>query len=102
LQGKIVNSRLILELYGQKDGRIASVTEPIITDRIPPPPPKYLPSYDMPLGMKKCTERAIYGMTANVVYSVTYPDGRIQKQDFESVYTPWAQVCLVGINTSAN
>lgn len=97
LQGRIVDQTLILELYGQKDGRIATVTEPIITDRIPPPPPKYIPAFDMPLGTQKCTERAIYGVTSDVTYSVTYPDGRLAIQDFHSIYQPWAQVCLVGI-----
>ena len=101
LQGRIVGTSLILELYGQKDGRTATVTEPVITDRIPPPPPKYITTYELGLGVQKCTESARYGQTADVTYAVTYPDGHSNTQNFHSVYQPWAKVCLIGISLTA-
>lgn len=101
LQGRISGESLILELYGQKDSRTAIVSEPVITDRIPPPPAKYIPSPDLALGQQKCTETARYGMKAEATYDVIYPDGSRNTQVFKSVYQPWAKVCLVGISLTA-
>ncbi len=102
LQGRIEGGNsLVLEFYGQKDDRKAEVTVPVITNRIPPPDAKFIPTLDLRLGVQKCTEHARYGQTTDATSTVTYADGRQRVQQFHSVYTPWAQVCLVGVSLTA-
>ena len=45
LQGKVSGDELIFEFYGQKDGRTVTISEPELSDRIPAPPIKYIPSF---------------------------------------------------------
>ncbi|PIR87334.1 MAG: hypothetical protein COU11_01130 [Candidatus Harrisonbacteria bacterium CG10_big_fil_rev_8_21_14_0_10_49_15] len=97
LQGRVEGDELVFELYGQKDGRVASISEPKIFNRIPPPPPKYIPSTELALGEEKCTEQARYGMEAEATYTVKYQDGSTREQIFKSKYRPWQKVCLVGV-----
>lgn len=99
LQSKADGTNLVFELYGQKDGRVSSISEPEVYDRIPPPEPRYVASYELPLGATKCTETARYGMTTEATYTVEYADGNVVEKVFKSVYRPWQKVCLVGIKT---
>jgi hypothetical protein len=68
-----------------------------ITERIPPPEPKYIPSAELPVGVQECTEQARYGMVADATYTVTFSNGQTREQKFHSVYQPWQKVCLVGV-----
>lgn len=97
LQGFIEGNEVVFEFYGQKDGRVATVSEPEITDRIDPPLPKLIPTYDLGPGITHCTEQARQGLTANALYSIVYSDGRVREQNFKSVYVPWQKVCLMGV-----
>jgi vancomycin resistance protein YoaR len=97
LQSKVEGDELIFEIYGQKDGRIAKVSEPTIFNRIAPPPPKYIPTNELPLGQEQCTETARYGMSTEATYMVEYPDGTVREQVFNSTYRPWRKVCLIGV-----
>jgi len=99
LQSKADGTNLVFELYGQKDGRVSSISEPEIYDRIVPPAPRYVASYELPLGLTKCTETARYGMTTEATYTVEYSDGNIVEEVFKSVYRPWQKVCLIGVKT---
>lgn len=96
LQGRVENGKVILELYGQKDGRWAEVSKPVLSDKIPAPKTKYILSEDLLVGQSKCFESPHEGMTANVLYTVNYPDGTVKTKNFRSVYQPWQEVCLIG------
>jgi vancomycin resistance protein YoaR len=96
LQARVENQQVIMELYGQKDGRTVEISKPVYSNRIPAPPTKYVSSFELPIGQTKCTEIPHEGLTTNVLYTVTYPDGIIKKRNFLSIYQPWQKVCLVG------
>ena len=96
LQGMVESSNLIFELYGKKDGRMVSISEPRIRDKISPPDTKYILSPDLPLAYKKCTERRREGLTAEADYRVEYADSSVHEQTFVSEYKPWQEVCLFG------
>ncbi len=96
LQARVENQQVIMELYGQKDGRTAKVSTATMYDRIPAPPTKYVPSTEIPVGQTKCTESPHDGVTTDVLYTVNYPDGTVKEKNFHSIYQPWQKVCLVG------
>ncbi len=98
LQTKIEGDDLIFELWGQNDGRHATTTPSKIYNFIAPPPSKTIETEDLKPGEKKCTEHAITGATAEFTYTINYPDGRKIENIFKSVYRPWQEVCLIGID----
>lgn len=96
LQGKIDGTNVVLELYGQSDGRQASVSAPVLSNDIPAPPIKYVPTPDLALNVEQCSETPHAGVTADVIYRVAYSSGKILEQNFNSVYEPWQRICLIG------
>ena len=97
LQARVSGTELIIEFYGQKDGRKVTISEPILSDKIPAPVTKYIPTNDLRLGDQKCSEMPRQGVTADVDYEVTFTDGKVNKQHFTSIYEPWQKICLLGI-----
>jgi len=93
---EIKGDTLTFYAWGTKDGRISEQTSPKIYNIVPPPPLKLIPTTELPIGEKKCTESAHAGATASFDYRVTYPNGEIKKETFTSYYRPWGAVCLIG------
>ena len=60
------------------------------------PPTKLIPTTDLPVGVKKCSESAHAGASASFDYAVAYADGTYKKETFTSYYKPWGAVCLIG------
>lgn len=96
LQGRVENGRVIMELYGKKDGRTVTISKPTMSDKIPAPPTNYVRTPTLFVGQTKCTEAPHDGLTTDVLYTVDYPDGTTKEKKFHSVYQPWQKVCLVG------
>ncbi len=96
LQARVENKEVIMELYGQNDGRSATVSKPNLYNKIPAPPTKYINSADYRIGTTKCFEAPHDGVTTDVLYTVNYADGTTKERNFRSVYKPWQKVCLVG------
>ena len=90
------NDKLYFTAWGTDDGRKAEQTYPRIYNIVSPPPTKYIPTTDLPIGKKRCTESAHAGATASFDYTVTYANGEEKKETFTSYYRPWGAVCLVG------
>lgn len=97
IQTKIEGTELIFEFWGKKDGRRAVNSEPKVFNIKAPPPAKLIETLDLPVGKKKCTERAHAGADAVFTYTVIYPDGAVKSQEFKSRYRPWGEVCLIGV-----
>lgn len=96
LQARVENKQVIMELYGQKDSRSVEISKPFLYNKIPAPETKYVQSRELPVGITECSETPHDGVTANVLYTVNYPDGTVKKTNFKSIYQPWQKVCLVG------
>lgn len=88
LQSRVSGTDLILELYGKNDGREVSISESVLSNRIPAPSTKYVSTTDLPPYTEKCSETPRDGVTANVTYRVALPNGGIREQIFNSVYQP--------------
>lgn len=97
IQTRVSGDAITVELWGTKDGRTAWQSDSRIYNIVPPPVSKLIETADIPVGKKKCTEKAHSGADAVFIYSITYVDGRINKRSFFSRYKPWGEVCLVGV-----
>lgn len=95
-QGYVEGTNLVMEFYGQEDGREVTISEPRIYDVISPPDTRYIFTDELALGVRQCTERRRDGLTTEVDYQVNFSDGSVREQTFTSVYTPWQEVCLIG------
>ena len=96
LQGKTENNKVTFEFYGKKDGRTVTISKPKIYDTVLPPPTKFIPTDTLATGKIKCSEIAHNGVTADVTYTVSWPDGETKSTNFHSVYEPWQKVCMIG------
>jgi len=99
LQARVEGKEVVMELYGQKDGRYVEISEPYLSNKIPAPPTQYIESLDIPVGQTKCFEASHDGLTTNVFYTVKYPDGRVYEKNFKSIYQPWQKKCFIGVST---
>lgn len=88
--------RLTYNLYGQSDGRISTISQPIITSQTPPPDPKYEDDPTLPTGTIKQVDFAAWG--ANVYFTrEVKKDGKVViSEKFTSNYRPWQAVYLRG------
>ena len=90
------NLTLSFELYGQKDGRIVSLTKPQVWGQTPPPPDLYQDDPTLPKGIVKQVDFAASGAKTSFDYKVE-KGGKITFQTtFYSNYRPWQAVYLKG------
>ena len=97
ISGKTENQKVILELYGKSDGRVASTTEPEILSVIDFSPTKYVATSTQFAHGQECFNTPQIGYVAKIMYSVLYPDGSTRVQDFVSKYKPLQRVCYISI-----
>ena len=90
------NQRLTFLLYGKKDGREVTMTEPVITGQTPPPAPVYQDDPTLPKGTVKQVDFEAWG--ANVYFTrQVKKDGKVViSERFDSRYRPWKAVFLRG------
>ncbi len=91
------NDEVVFEFWGTKDGRVSERTDPRIYNVTAPPATKLVETLDLEPGKKKCTETAHAGADAEFTYTVTYANGEVKKEVFQSHYRPWQAVCLIGV-----
>jgi len=91
-------SQLRFEFFGTSDNRQTITTAPRIFNIVPPGETKYIETTDLPPQKIKCTEIAHSGADAEFTRTIIWPDGKKQKDIFQSHYRPWQAVCLVGID----
>lgn len=90
------NLSLTFVLYGKKDGREVNITNTIVTNQTPAPPPLYQDDPTLPKGVEKQVDFSANG--ASVYFERTVKkDGKILFADkFKSNYIPWQAVYLRG------
>jgi vancomycin resistance protein YoaR len=87
---------LAFELYGTKDGRVATVSKPIITKQIAPADDLYVDDPTLPTGKVNQVEHKAWGATVKFDYTVTRNGEQIYQKTFTSVYQPWQAVYMRG------
>lgn len=95
---RIEGDELIFEFYGTKDGRkvLINPDPPSIFNISSPGAPRYIETEELAPGEKKKIESAHNGADTYFKYTVTYPNGEVKEQDFNSHYVAWPEVWLVG------
>ncbi len=88
--------KLSIFLYGTQDGRTISISQPIITNRTPPPPDLYQDDPTLPKGIIKQIDYKAEGSRVSFTREVTKNGKKIISDKFISNYAPWQSVFLRG------
>ncbi len=94
------NYSLVFELYGTSDGRVASISRPVVSNVSPALPTIYQDDPTLPSGTIKQVDYAAAGAKVTFNYTVQKDGEQIYKRTFTSNYQPWAAVYLRGIGPS--
>ncbi len=95
IKGKTENNTLLFEIYGVKDGRIASTSEAVISKIVDFPSTKYITVAEMPKDHPECFNAPQIGYTSKITYDIIYASGETKEQVFASTYRPLQRVCYV-------
>ena len=90
------NLKMRVEIYGTKDGRVATVSEPVISSQSSPLPTIYEDDPTLPVGQTKQIDWSAWGAKVSFNYSVTKDGNTVFEKTFYSNYQPWAAVYLKG------
>ncbi len=97
IQARIEGDDIYFDFWGTKDGRKIDMTKPTVYNIVKPQATKLVETLDIPVGERKCTERAHNGADVYFDYTVTYSEDNIVEKRFNSHYVPWQEVCLIGV-----
>lgn len=101
IKGKTEDKKVVFEIYGTSDGRIATTTEPIISNVVDVPPARYVATTTRSSSEPECVNKPQIGYTSNVIYNVLYPNGDFKTKEFKSRYKPLQKVCYYyGVSTT--
>jgi len=91
------SNSLTFQIYGTKDGRSISISDPVKYNYVSPPPAVYALSSSMAAGAIRQIERATAGVSASFTYKVTSKKGDVLSNDtFVSKYVAIPDMFLYG------
>lgn len=90
------NLSLNFEIYGTSDGRISTVSKPVITSQSAPAEDLYIDDPTLPSGTIKQIEHKAWGAKVIFDYKVTRNNETLIDQRFVSNYRSWQAVYLKG------
>lgn len=91
---------LNFQIYGTKDGRQVSISDPVVGNYVSPPAAVYTESSSMAPGEIRQVERATPGATASFNYKVTAADGKVlETETYVSKYVALPNSYLYGPGT---
>jgi vancomycin resistance protein YoaR len=96
VQSSVKDDKITFELYGTKDARVSTISDPILYDSVSPPATQYIDDPTMDDGQTKYIEKAHTGVTAKVTYQVKKDDKVINEQTFISKYVAWGAIIKRG------
>ncbi len=96
IYGHIEGTKITFDIYGTKDGREVSITDPIVYDITDPPEPIYVDDPSLEPGEIKQTDKAHPGAKASFRYVVKKNGKILSEEKFVSSYVPWAAKYLRG------
>lgn len=102
IKGHTQDEKVVFEIYGTPDGRIATTTDPIISSVVDISPPRYVATTTRSSSEPECINKPQIGYTSNVIYNVLYPNGDLKTEEFTSRYKPLQRVCYYfGVATTS-
>ncbi len=87
---------LVFELYGTKDGRVATTTKPRVSDLVAPPDDLYQDDPTLPSGTIKQIDFKAWGAKVVFDYDVQKDGQNVYHKTFVSNFRPWQAVYLRG------
>ena len=90
------NSKLTFDFYGTSDGRVTTITKPVIKDVTPPPEDAYLDDPTLKTGVVKQIDYKAWGAKVYFNYKVERGGSVIFEKIFYSNYLPWQAKFLRG------
>lgn len=93
IKGRTEDKKVVFEIYGISDGRIATTTEPIISNVVDVPPARYVATTTRSRSESECVNKPQIGYTSDVIYNVLYPNGDFKTKEFRSKYKPLQRIC---------
>ena len=91
---------ITFSIYGTKPDRTVEISEPVISNRQPAPPPSYQEDTSLKAGQMKQVDWAKEGIDAIVTRTIRYGDGKVKQEQLVSKYRPWQAVFLYGPGTN--
>lgn len=98
VQTKVDTKKLTAEfnIFGTKDGRVATVSKPVVTNQIEPAEDLYVDDPTLPTGKINHIEHKTWGARVTFNYLVQKDGQTIFEKNFVSVYQPWRNVFMRG------
>ncbi|MBL7141585.1 VanW family protein [Patescibacteria group bacterium] len=96
IQTEIKGDDLIFKFYGTSDGREVVTTQPKIFNITPAGPVQYIETTELAPGEKEKIESSHSGAEAEFKNTITFLNGVIRGEIWQSYYRPWPEVWLVG------
>ncbi|HXK37359.1 MAG TPA: VanW family protein [Candidatus Paceibacterota bacterium] len=96
--GYVIGDKLTFEFYGTSDGRTSKIIGPKLLSETASGDPIYVETTEIPVGTTKQIETAHPGGHATATYMITYSDGEVSTQVFESWYRRWPAQYLIGVS----
>jgi len=90
------NYSLIFELYGTSDGRVSTISKPVVTNVSAPPEDLYQDDPSLPAGTIKQIDFKAWGAKVTFKYTVRKNGQEIYNKTFVSNYKPWQAIYLRG------
>jgi len=87
---------LVFEIYGTSDGRVATVSKPVVTGVSTPPEDLYVDDPTLPAGQIKQIDFKAWGARVSFNYTVEKGGNVIYEKTFLSNYRPWQAIFLRG------
>lgn len=92
----LATSTLTFEIYGQSDGRKATISRPIVSNFVKPPAPAYREDATLAKGTTKQIDFEAWGANSIFERTITKADGTSTSEKFYTHYQPWQAVYLLG------
>ena len=89
-------NKLTFDLYGSGDGRIVTLSDPVITSSSPPPEDLYIDDPTLKAGVVKQIDYKAWGAKAHFNYKVEKNGSVLFEKIFYSNYQPWQAKFLRG------
>jgi vancomycin resistance protein YoaR len=96
IQSKIVGTKITFEIYGTKDGRVATTSTPTGYNYVEPPPRQDTETDTLPAGESKQIQKPHQGASASFNYHVERNGEVLQDKTFVSVYVALPEKWLIG------
>lgn len=91
----IPGARLSIDLFGRPDGRKVEIGTPDISGVQTSPPPTFIADATMAQGTVRRVDMPAAGAQVSVSRQISFPDGRVRREDLLSSYRAWGGVFAV-------